>query len=116
MNPTNNTADVFNFFGFSVHQKVLDFLDSHTKSNKGGVSSTFRDSKTAPFMWREKLSMAEVVSIQVAFSACKHLVASTKVKLWFSSLLPSYFSGKYWSERSACATRGSWLKRRWPLF
>jgi len=65
MNPTNNTADVFKFFGFSVHQKVLDFLDSHTKSNKGGVSSTFRDSKTAPFKWREKLSMAEVVSIQV---------------------------------------------------
>ena len=43
MNPTNNTVDVFKFFGFSVHQKVLDFLDSHTKSNKGGVSSTFRD-------------------------------------------------------------------------
>jgi len=65
MNPTNNTIDVFKFFGFSVHQKVLDFLDSHTKSNKGGVSSTFRDSKTAPFKWREKLSMAEVVNIQV---------------------------------------------------
>eukprot|EP00092_Neocalanus_flemingeri_P015418 GFUD01016686.1.p1 GENE.GFUD01016686.1~~GFUD01016686.1.p1 ORF type:complete len:455 (+),score=127.05 GFUD01016686.1:199-1563(+) len=65
MNPTNNTADVFRFFGFSVHKKVLDFLDSHTKSNKGGVSSTFRDSKTAPFKWRERLSMAEVVDIQV---------------------------------------------------
>jgi len=65
MNPTNNTADVFKFFGFSVHQKVLDFLESHTKSNKGGVSSTFRDSKTAPFKWRERLSMAEVVNIQV---------------------------------------------------
>jgi len=65
MNPTNNTIDVFDFFGFSFHQKVEDFLDSHTKSNKGGVSSTFRDSKTAPFKWREKLSMAEVVNIQV---------------------------------------------------
>ena len=65
MNPTNNTIDVFQFFGFSYHKKVKDFLDSHTKSNKGGVSSTFRDSKTAPFKWREKLSMAEVVNIQV---------------------------------------------------
>jgi len=65
MNPTNNTIDVFQFFGFSYHQKVRDFLDTHTKSNKGGVSSTFRDSKTAPFKWREKLSMAEVVNIQV---------------------------------------------------
>jgi len=64
MNPTNNTADVFQFFGYSVHQKVLDFLDSHTKSNKGGVSSTFRDSKTAPFKWREKLSLDEVFTIQ----------------------------------------------------
>jgi hypothetical protein len=89
MNPTNNTADVFNFFGFSVHQKVLDFLDSHTKSNKGGVSSTFRDSKTAPFKWREKLCMAEVVSIQVAFSMYKHLLVSTKAQLEF--LVCPYF-------------------------
>jgi len=65
MDPVNNTADVFKFFEFSVHKKVLEFLDSHTKSNKGGVSSTFRDSKTAPFKWREKLTMGEVVEIQV---------------------------------------------------
>jgi len=65
MDPFNNTAKIFEFFGYAVHQKVLDFLDSHTKTNKGGVSSTFRDSKTAPFKWREKLSMAEVVNIQV---------------------------------------------------
>lgn len=64
MNPVNNTADVFQFYGFSVHQKVTDFLESHTKANKGGVSSTFRDSKTAPFKWREQLNMTEVVSIQ----------------------------------------------------
>ena len=31
-----------------------------TLKKKGGVSSTFRDSKTAPFMWREQLTMAEV--------------------------------------------------------
>ena len=31
-----------------------------TTFKKGGVSSTFRDSKTAPFMWREQLTMAEV--------------------------------------------------------
>ena len=28
---------------------------------KGGVSSTFRDSKTAPFKWREQLTMKEVI-------------------------------------------------------
>ena len=65
MNPTNNTIDVFKFFGFPYHQKVTDFLDSHTKSIKGGAYSTFRDSNTAPFKWRERLSMAEVDNIQV---------------------------------------------------
>ena len=65
MNPTNNSIDVFKFFGFPYHQKVVDFLDSHTKSIKGGWHSTFRDSKTAPFKWREKLSIAEVANIQV---------------------------------------------------
>jgi len=64
MDPQNNTGEVFNFFGFSVEPSVVEFLDSHTKTNIGGVSSTFRDSKTAPFAWREKLTLAEVETIQ----------------------------------------------------
>ena len=81
MDPANNTVEVkishckknlgnkiwklqvFKFFGLSVHRTVVQFLDSHTKSNKGlgwtkksyhcnfltgGVSSTFQNSKTAP--------------------------------------------------------------------
>ena len=64
MDPHNNTRDVFSFFNFKVHSRVTKFLDSHTKANKGGVSSTFRDSKTAPFKWREQLSRAEVTQIQ----------------------------------------------------
>jgi len=64
MNPVENTKEVFNFFGLSVHSTVTAFLDSHTKANKGGVSSTFRDSKTAPFKWREQLTMKEVTKIQ----------------------------------------------------
>lgn len=64
MDPHNNTRDVFSFFNFKVHSRVTKFLDSHTKTNKGGVSSTFRDSKTAPFKWREQLSRAEVIEIQ----------------------------------------------------
>ena len=49
MNPANNTAEVenhshhknflkvkvFQFFGLSVHHTVVQFLDSHTKSNIG---------------------------------------------------------------------------------
>jgi len=66
MDPLNNTETVFKFFGFSLHPTVTEFLDSHTKSNKGGVSSTFRDSKTAPFHWRQQLTMVEVERIQAA--------------------------------------------------
>ena len=51
MDPANNTEEVgltsseqlkqilkfqvFKFFGLSVHHTVVQFLDSHTKSNKG---------------------------------------------------------------------------------
>lgn len=79
MNPSNNTADVFNFFGLSFHPKVRSFLRSHTKSNKGGVSSTFRDSKTAPFKWREQLTMDEVVNIQDKCSEAMDLWGYRKV-------------------------------------
>jgi hypothetical protein len=43
---------------------VKTFLDTHTKINYGGVSSTFRDSKTVPFQWKKKLSFQEVKTIQ----------------------------------------------------
>ena len=65
MDPYNNTKNIFNFFGFSFHKNVIKFLDTHTKTNIGGVSSTFRDSKTAPFKWRERLKKDEVLKIQV---------------------------------------------------
>ena len=73
MDPYNNTKEIFNFFGFSFHKHVVEFLDTPTKANIGGVSSTFRDSKTAPFKWRERLKKEEVLEIQVLFiSFFKH--------------------------------------------
>ena len=75
MDPYNNTKEIFNFFGFSFHKHVVEFLDTHTKANIGGVSSTFRDSKTAPFKWRERLKKEEVLEIQVVFiSFFKHSI------------------------------------------
>ena len=65
MDPYNNTKEIFEFFGFTFHKKVEQFLDTHTKTNIGDGYSTFRDSKTAPFKWREKLSKDEVLEIQV---------------------------------------------------
>jgi len=79
MDPYNNTKEIFNFFGFSFHKHVVEFLDTHTKANIGGVSSTFRDSKTAPFKWRERLKKEEVLEIQ---AKCKDAM-----KLWGYKLL-----------------------------
>ena len=64
MKPYENAAEVIQFFGLNMHTNVKSFLDTHTKSNQGGVSSTFRDTKTAPFKWREKLTREEVETIQ----------------------------------------------------
>ena len=40
----------------------------------GGVSSTFRDSKTAPFKWRERLKKFEVLKIQVLLIFLKNVI------------------------------------------
>jgi len=79
MDPFNNTIEVFDFFGFSFHPKVSKFLDTHTKTNIGGVSSTFRDSKTAPFKWREKLTIKEVDKVQDACGEAMKLWGYQKV-------------------------------------
>lgn len=57
-----------------MHSSITQFLDTHTKVNYGGVSSTYRDSKSAPFHWRNDLTFEEVESIQ---HACK-----SAMKLW----------------------------------
>lgn len=69
-----NAASLLSFFGFQMHPKVSYFIDSHTHSDKGGVSSTFRDSKNAPYHWRNELSFQEVQHIQ---NKCKKAM-----KLW----------------------------------
>ena len=57
-----------------MHPRVVSFIESHTHSDRGGVSSTFRDSKNAPYHWRHELSIEEVLSIQ---SKC-----DKAMKLW----------------------------------
>ena len=60
----SNAESLLQFFGFKMHSRVNNFIQSHTHSNKGGVSSTFRDSKNAPYHWRHELSIEEVLAIQ----------------------------------------------------
>ncbi|XP_040583049.1 carbohydrate sulfotransferase 4 [Lepeophtheirus salmonis] len=62
--PFNNSKKVLDFFSFVYHDKVRDFLKSHTAIKKGGVSSTFRNSKTAPYHWMKDLKIEEILSIQ----------------------------------------------------
>ena len=60
----SNARSLLHFFGFQMHPRVVNFIESHTHSDKGGVSSTFRDSKNAPYHWRHELSLEEVLDIQ----------------------------------------------------
>lgn len=65
------TQEVLQFFGLPFDPLVEEFLDTHTKLNIGGVSSTFRDSKTAPFHWKDDLSWEEVSFIYIVIKHFK---------------------------------------------
>lgn len=62
--PYSYTERLFKFYGLYFHENVQHFLDTHTKTDIGGLSSTFRNSKTAPFHWRSELDFVEVEEIQ----------------------------------------------------
>ncbi|XP_045602639.2 carbohydrate sulfotransferase 4 isoform X2 [Procambarus clarkii] len=70
----NMTKDLFDFFHLDYHPRVQTFLDTHTTKKVGGVSSTFRNSKTAPVHWQQDLTWQEVVDIQK--------VCDKALKLW----------------------------------
>lgn len=74
LDPYQGVNDLFDFFQLYVHPRVREFLDSHTTTNVGGVSSTFRNSKSAPFHWRLDLNYSEVQSIE---SQCRDAM-----KMW----------------------------------
>lgn len=64
MDPYKYTEEIFKFFRLDFHPQVIEFLDSHTRMDVGGVSSTFRNSKLAPFHWRMDLNFSEVQYIE----------------------------------------------------
>lgn len=65
---SEHAKKVLEFFDLAMNPKTKKFLKSHTNASRGGVSSTFRDSKTTPFKWRSKLTWDEIKNIQ---SECK---------------------------------------------
>ncbi|XP_050298026.1 carbohydrate sulfotransferase 5 isoform X2 [Anthonomus grandis grandis] len=64
LDPYQTTEDIFAFMGLNVPLQVKDFLASHTTINVGGVSSTYRDSKNAPFHWKNDLNATEIQWIE----------------------------------------------------
>lgn len=60
-------------FHLDAHLNLSFYINAHIdigfhflQVNVGGVSSTYRDSKSAPFHWRQDLSFSEVRAIQDA--------------------------------------------------
>ncbi|XP_011301436.1 carbohydrate sulfotransferase 5 isoform X2 [Fopius arisanus] len=74
LDPFAHAKELYEFYGLDFHPNVQHFLETHTKSDVGGVSSTFRNSKAAPFHWRNDLDFEEVQEIQ---SVC-----SNAMRLW----------------------------------
>ena len=68
--PSSQSKELLEFFGFQMHPNIESFIESHTKNdtldtnNKTMPWSTFRDSKSAPYHWKEDLSFEEVAKIQ----------------------------------------------------
>ncbi|XP_017153845.1 carbohydrate sulfotransferase 4 isoform X1 [Drosophila miranda] len=64
LNPSEMTQDILQFYGLPFDPAVEEFLDTHTKVNIGGVSSTYRDSRSAPFHWMQDLKPDDIKQIQ----------------------------------------------------
>ncbi|XP_017069892.1 carbohydrate sulfotransferase 4 [Drosophila eugracilis] len=64
LSPSEMTEDILHFYGLPFDPAVEEFLDTHTKVNIGGVSSTYRDSRSAPFHWMQDLKPEEIKQIQ----------------------------------------------------
>lgn len=53
LHPEIALKKIYKFLHLQYHPKVQSFLETHTKTNSTGVSSTYKDSKTVPFHWKE---------------------------------------------------------------
>lgn len=74
VDPFTYARSLYKFYGLDFHANVEKYLETHTKNDVGGVWSTYRNSKAAPFHWRTDLDFEEVEEIQ---SAC-----ARAMKLW----------------------------------
>lgn len=74
LNPFEMTKEMFDQFEIPFDERIQEFLEVHTKAKKGGIFSTFRDSKAVVSKWMQQLNMSEVTQVQ---SVCLEAM-----KLW----------------------------------
>lgn len=72
LSPQEITKELLDFYGLPMDPEVEEFLESHTKLDIGGVSSTYRDSKSAPFHWIKDLAFEEVIFKKKLFFVVGH--------------------------------------------
>jgi hypothetical protein len=72
LEPHEVFQEIFQIYGLDFHHNVKRFLDTHTKKNSGGFTSTHRNSKSTPFHWRKELTHSEVRDIQRACAPAMH--------------------------------------------
>ncbi|GAB0096024.1 carbohydrate sulfotransferase 4 [Sergentomyia squamirostris] len=89
LDPYDMTKEILQFYGLPMDPEVEEFLESHTKHDIGGVSSTYRDSKSAPFHWIKDLSYEEIDTIQNGCTKAMELWGYKKATN--SSILSSKF-------------------------
>ena len=65
--------DLYKFYGLDLHPNIKRYLDTHTKTDYGDMSSTYRNSKAAPFHWRTDLDFDKVQEIQAECSLAMQL-------------------------------------------
>lgn len=82
--PYRGVDMVFSFFQLVVSESVHEFLNTHTRLNVGGVSSTFRNSSSAPFHWRQDLNYSEVKQIEEQCTEAMHHWGYVKARNEFS--------------------------------
>ncbi|GAB0099002.1 uncharacterized protein DMENIID0001_148200 [Sergentomyia squamirostris] len=73
LNPYEMSMEILHFYGLpSMHSKVQEFLESHTKIDMGDAYSTHRNTKSTPYHWITDLSYEEIDAIQ---SVCTDAMA-----------------------------------------
>jgi len=58
------SGKILSFLGLPLNQNVQEFLNAHTSHDRGGVSSTCRNSKSRPFRWLKELESEEVERVE----------------------------------------------------